>query len=390
MREFYRRHRGLHRWLLAVVALLAVYFALRPVPGLMNWLSRHVIMPWERAGASVCYLFRTSMAEVAYIVLLSVGIFYVANVLRRLVTQPHRGRTLYRFFLTVVCSGLSIYAGFCLLWGVNYYADSFQQQSGIYARSCTVEELEAVTTDFARQLAQAAEEVQRDENGCFAVSRQEIFAAATSVYAPSYEEFPCLRMKDHTPKAISCSTALSAMDFTGFYFPFTGEANLNVDCPASFLPSTIVHEMAHQRGIASEQECNFIAIAVSLASGDPVYRYSGLLMGYVHLGNALYRADPDRWQAIRDTLPDTVVADLRQNSAYWAAFEGPVNDAASRVYDSFLKSNGESRGVQSYGTVVDMLMAYYGSVRLREEELQIPQQRKNRPRPMDGACPALS
>ena len=116
----------------------------------------------------------------------------------------------------------------------------------------------------------------------------------------------------------------------------------------------------HQRGIASEQECNFIAIAVSLASGDPVYRYSGLLMGYVHLGNALYRADPDRWQVIRDTLPDTVVADLRQNSAYWAAFEGPVNDAASKVYDSFLKSNGESRGVQSYGTVVDMLMAYYG------------------------------
>lgn len=79
----------------------------------------------------------------------------------RLVTQPHRGRTLYRFFLTVVCSGLSIYAGFCLLWGVNYYADSFQQQSGIYARSCTVEELEAVTADFARQLAQAADNVQR-------------------------------------------------------------------------------------------------------------------------------------------------------------------------------------------------------------------------------------
>lgn len=184
MREFYRRHRGLHRWFLAVVALLAVYFALRPVPGLMNWLSRHVIMPWERAVASVCYLFRTSIAEVLYIVLLSVAIFYVANVLRRLVTQPHRGRTLYRFFLTVVCSGLSIYAGFCLLWGVNYYADSFQQQSGIYARSCTVEELEAVTADFAHQLAQAADNVQRDENGCFAVSRQEIFAAATSVYAP--------------------------------------------------------------------------------------------------------------------------------------------------------------------------------------------------------------
>lgn len=107
MREFYRRHRGLHRWLLAVAALLAVYFALRPVPGLMNWLSRHVIMPWERAVASVCYLFRTSIAEVLYIVLLSVAVFYVANVLRRMVTQPHRGRTLYRFFRS--CADRSVW-----------------------------------------------------------------------------------------------------------------------------------------------------------------------------------------------------------------------------------------------------------------------------------------
>ena len=54
------------------------------------------------------------------------------------------------------------------------------------------------------------------------------------------------------------------------------------------------------------------------------------------------------------------MADIRANNAYWAQFEGPVSTAWDRVYDSFLKSNGESRGVQSYGTVVDMLMAYYG------------------------------
>ena len=360
MREFYRRHRGLHRWLLAVVALLAVYFALRPVPGLMNWLSRHVIMPWERAVASVCYLFRTSMAEVAYIVLLSVAIFYVANVLRRLVTQPHRGRTLYRFFLTVVCSGLSIYAGFCLLWGVNYYADSFQQQSGIYARSCTVEELEAVTADFARQLAQAADNVQRDENGCFAVSRQEIFAAATSVYAPSYEEFPCLRMKDHTPKAISCSTALSAMDFTGFYFPFTGEANVNVDAPACLLPATIAHEMAHQRMVADESEANFVGIAACVTSDNAVFQYSGYLMGLIHLCNALYPVDPEAWNAIAEQyFTRELATDWNDNNAYWNALSSPVEDAAGQVYDSFLKGNDQQLGLQSYGACVDLLVTYF-------------------------------
>ena len=118
--------------------------------------------------------------------------------------------------------------------------------------------------------------------------------------------------------------------------------------------------MAHQRGIASEQECNFIAIAASTTADSAAYRYSGWLMGFTYLSNALYRADPEAWQSVRVLLPDTVVADLRDNSAYWTAFEGPVNDAAQKVYDSFLKSSGDPRGTQSYGTVVDMLMAYYG------------------------------
>ena len=62
---------------------------------------------------------------------------------------------------------------------------------------------------------------------------------------------------------------------------------------------------------------------------------------------------------IREALTESVVADIRANNAYWAQFEGPVSTAWDRVYDSFLKSTGESRGVQSYGTVVDLLVVYY-------------------------------
>ena len=280
---------------------------------------------------------------------------------RRLITdQGRRGRVLYRFALTAVCAVLTVYAGFSLLWGVNYYAESFQQQSGVYARESTPEELAQVTEYFARQLADCAGQVRRDENGLFAESRDDIFADSVRVFDGVCDAIPCLRMEDRVPKGVRFSTALSAMDFTGFYFPFTGEANLNIDSPACYLPSTIAHEMAHQRGIASEQECNFIAIAASTTADSAAYRYSGWLMGFTYLSNALYRADPEAWQAVRVLLPDTVAADLRDNSAYWAAFEGPVNDAAQKVYDSFLKSSGDPRGTQSYGTVVDMLMAYYG------------------------------
>ena len=249
---------------------------------------------------------------------------------------------------------------FCLLWGVFYGTDSFQDRNGLTARGGTVEELAALTERFAEKVSALSNQIQRDEKGCFAVPRSAIFADAMTAYDGVVEEFDCLKKPNAAPKAFVSSRGMSYLDFSGFYFPFTGEANLNDESPACYLPANICHELAHLRGVASEQECNFIAIAASTTADSAAYRYSGWLMGFTYLSNALYRADPEAWQAVRVLLPDTVVADLRDNSAYWAAFEGPVNDAAQKVYDSFLKSSGDPRGTQSYGTVVDMLMAYYG------------------------------
>lgn len=82
---------------------------------------------------------------------------------------------------------------------------------------------------------------------------------------------------------------MSYLDFSGFYFPFTGEANLNDESPACYLPANICHELAHQQGIATEQECNFVGILAAITAESPAYQYSGYLMGYVHLANALYR-----------------------------------------------------------------------------------------------------
>ncbi|MFR6394940.1 MAG: DUF3810 family protein [Oscillospiraceae bacterium] len=77
------------------------------------------------------------------------ALLWMGATVRRLITdQGRRGRVLYRFALTAVCAVLTVYAGFSLLWGVNYYAESFQQQSGVYARESTPEELAQVTEYF--------------------------------------------------------------------------------------------------------------------------------------------------------------------------------------------------------------------------------------------------
>ena len=152
MRAFFRRHRGLHIWLLSVCGVLALYFALRPVPGLMTRFSRGIIMPLERAVAAVCYRASFSVAELLYATAAGVILLWLGAAVRRLITEKgRRGRIVYRFVLTAVCTVLTVYAGFSLLWGVNYYAESFQQQSGVYAQESTPEELARVTEYFARQ-----------------------------------------------------------------------------------------------------------------------------------------------------------------------------------------------------------------------------------------------
>lgn len=360
MKAWLARSRKLHIWLAGVILFLAAYFLLRGSRPLMNALADHVTTPFKHAMARLCSLTEVSVAEVIYITLGAAAIFYTANVIRSLCTRPRKGETAYRFLLTVLCVGLTVYAGFCLLWGINYHTDTLQDRTGIRARQGTVEEVRLLTERFAAELADTADDVPRDSRGVFTADRRAIIEKGPAIYETAYDAFPALVMDDVTPKAFACSRFMTAMDFTGFYFPFTGEANLNIDCPEMYLPTTVIHEMAHQRQIASEQECNFVAIAVSVGSDDPLYRYSGLLMGYVHLSNALYRNDRDAWQTIRDSLPETVIADLRANNEYWAASHTKFTDASQKVYDSFIKSNGDPNGVKSYGMVVDMLLAYYG------------------------------
>lgn len=212
MKAFARRYRGYLWWLAGLAVFFAAYFSFRNSRTAMNWLCGRIVLPFEQAVGRLCGLTSVSVAEVLILSGIYIVIFYLAWQLRCLLTRPHKGQRLCRVGLTALCTALSVYAGFCLLWGVFYGADSFQDRSGLTARGGTVEELAALTERFAEKVSALSNQIQRDENGCFAVPRSAIFADAMTAYDGVVEEFDCLKKPSAAPKAFVSSRGMSYLD----------------------------------------------------------------------------------------------------------------------------------------------------------------------------------
>ena len=348
-----------HTLTLVSFAVIGAYFALRGSFTLMTWMSAHVVRPWHRFFGK---LFNDLPFSVAGVLIAAFVLGCLAYIVYSIVQAVRCGgvaRRAYLLFITAVSLTALIYALFCLLWGVYYYTSDFEAQSGVHAVPVSVERLESVTRYFAQLADSYGAQVDRDENGLYAAGLDEIFERSAMLYDEVEKSFPCLTGDGLLAKPFLFSKGMSLVNFTGFFFPFTGEANINVDSPACMVPSTIAHELAHQRGVAAEDEANFVAVLACLENGDADYCYSASLLAYIHLSNALYKADTERWRPISEGLSPGVRADIVGNNAYWQRYKTAVSKTTDAVYTGFLHSYGQTLGLQTYGACVDLLVAYY-------------------------------
>ena len=350
---------GRHILLLVSGALILLHLLTRRSYALNRWLSGHFVRPAHRALSRLTALVPFSVAE-ALIGLAALGLVVYSIISAiRLIRRPEKGKQVYIIIITLASAALAVYAGFCLLWGVFYYGDDFAAQSGLKSEPVSVRELERVTAYFAGLCNDYAQKVPRDEAGCCATDRASVLEKSPTLYAQTAQRYPCLAAPPVRAKGVFFSRVMSYTDFTGFFFPFTAEANVNMDFPPALFASTVAHELAHQRGVAKEQEANFCAVLASLESGDPDYCYSAALLAYTHLGNALHSADYEAWLAVYDTLSEPVLRDFAQSRAYWQQFETPVQSVSNTVYEGFLHSYDQNLGLKSYGACVDLLVNYY-------------------------------
>jgi hypothetical protein len=144
----------------------------------------------------------------------------------------------------------------------------------------------------------------------------------------------------------------------GFYFPYTGEANLRGGIPAVDRPKMLAHEMAHQRGVARESEANFWGYLAASHSVDQYCRYSAFVFAQRQLLSILAPHDRELTVRLVQERYPGVQRDIDDSRDYWAAFRGRGTELGNTVNNAFLRTNRVEGGIRNYSMSILLLIAY--------------------------------
>ncbi len=251
---------------------------------------------------------------------------------------------------------------YLLMHGLQYARLPLAEQMGLsVTHSSSVERLAELTAYFAEKASAARAECKEDALGCMRLpaTAGEALKSGGAGYDRLAEQYPFLRGTVDRAKGVVLSHWWSYTGITGMYFPLTAEANVNVDVPPDEMLMTISHELAHTRGYAHEDECNFLGVLACVNHPDVEWQYAGWLAAYQYTADALYAADADAYYEVAALCSDGVRRDLARRAAYWSGYEGPVEEISAEVNNAFIQANGDSDGIARYGQVTALLMAYY-------------------------------
>ncbi len=301
-----------------------------------------------------------SFAEIIIILIIpavALAVFYI-------VKHRKNKKKLISFTLSLLIIPMYIYSSFVLTFATAYRGTPLSEKLGLERSSLSKDDLLYVTDILSDKLHAYSESVTYSESGLSVMpySFDELNEKLNSAYKKAVEKYDFIDGLKSNVKSVLLSEPMTYTHISGVYTFFTGESNVNINYPDFVTPFTMAHEMAHQRGIAREDEANFTAFLVCLESDDSYILYSAYLNMLEYYFSPLYGADPEAYIEMRTALPECVNLELSAYSEFFDKYRNTViSDISNSVNNSYLQMQGQPEGRKSYGLVVELTYSYYKS-----------------------------
>jgi hypothetical protein len=267
--------------------------------------------------------------------------------------------------LLVVRKMLWLYIVFKLIWGLNYDRMGIAYQLNLDTEPYQKEAVVQITRDLMDSLNACRRQLKDTvlaEKDFSSINKE-----AYKNYQDQSRDYHFLTYRNQTVKKSLYSQMGDFVGFTGYFNPFTGEAQVRSDIPRIMVPFITCHEMAHQLGYASESEANFVGYLTASNSKDPYFRYSVYLELFSYAQGAeilLYGKEKDfpafeqMIKFNRSYLDSLVRKDRKEIRQFFMKRKNNISPAFNSMYDQYLKLNKQAAGIDSYDDVIAWLIAY--------------------------------
>lgn len=331
--------------LLTTIALLLLSFSYFPNL-ILSFYSNGLYIYISALLKTISSVFPFALGDFIYLLLIIYGIRQFILFLKNKKSLTKNDRTAVLIKLINTC--LALYICFKLLWGLNYNRPTIANPLHIKKEKYTVKQLVLLGSYFVSNL----NELQPKTTPNLSYSITELEQKATIAYQLSAQQNLFFKSNISALKPVLNDYLTSKIGIEGYYNPITGEANINMNLPAWVLPFVTCHEIAHQMGVAREDEANLVGYLVGINSNDVNFQYSA---NYNMLRYILFEISiksPKDYKKLRDQISPGVLANFKAEKDFWAKYNGQMANYMGFVFDKFLKLNNQKKGINSYQDIV--------------------------------------
>jgi hypothetical protein len=259
-----------------------------------------------------------------------------------------------------VLSWISIfYFLFHILWGMNYYRIPLHEKLHI-EKEYSEQQLKTFTEKMLLKTNELQLKITKNDSLAVIIpySDDVIYNMALKGYEKLPNDLKEFSYQNKSIKTSLFSFPLSYMGFGGYLNPFTNEAQVNNLKPKYTSPMTTCHEMAHQTGIGSESECNFIGFITATKNDDLYFQYSAYSFALRYALNNLEALKEGSSKPYVKKINKGVLKNFEENKIFWKKYQTPINTFFEYFYDNFLKANQQKDGMEGYSKFVGLAIGY--------------------------------
>lgn len=331
-------------------------FYLESAPGNVSSYVTKYFLPIQKLKNSVFNGVSFSIGDLLYLLLLFLLLTLIIHCIYCAATFKSNKLEFFAGLLRIGNLLLTVYLIFLISWGGNYYRPELTKQWGKnIGKDWSTNSLIQLNTFLVKKLNSFS-----TVKIAFPNLKRTNFIADSLYHSDFGKVLPNLKIK-----LTSIGYLLSYAGVNGYYNPLTGEGQFNKDLPPFMHPFIITHEMAHQTGVAAEDDANLLAYLIGVKSNNPAFQYSAYFNIFIYSYPDLKDVDSAQATVVWNNLNKRSQQDYKALLAVYRHYKSFVRKLSNDIYNSYLKWNGQKKGLGSYDMVVRWV--YYWEFQAKEK-----------------------